>query len=609
MSSKPHPKFITLGIVNLELSEFENIFTGCSEKTIELIKNTYIFAKRLKYKPSEFGLDLEEGELFVKLDSLADILEIKPPSLVARINRSGIFNKEVYGKTIIYKLSSKSNILRIRTPDDKAWLEKRNATIAQRSSFESKYRRNPPIKKMPDYSGMIKTPLGDLSSLCVAGDADIIEKRFSMNIRKKGSTVKTLVIASGAHGIVKFKDLKTLYALIAHTIEYHISLEDYYDRRSEIPKNKTPIYADVILEIIGKKPGERKAREELWQQITRFRTTEYDVHSVTSIVSKDEKEYFLNDQFRIIDRTPSVAEEAISTDDDSIPAPAYYEIIWHKMVFESLFKDTKTFALPTKLFKEPDEIFNLYIHLRKKMNAIGGQSGDIFITSDELYDMNLEESNKYDFMRSFMNRLIKTNRSALKGELTKAQKKASKEKPAYFVRDLFGFKVKLEVTGSKTFEGLVATFNIDDILSNCNIKKNKGAGVSAPTIPNRLKRYAKALMLESDNGCSEDEKKKLDLRLLQNNARSQMSSIDLCVERTDCSVSLQVGNSELKMLMYNHTKDDEIGRFLSEIQLGYGKDLTPTYAYLLELRNRLKPALTGHTFDGEFEQIDPNYYT
>lgn len=585
-------RYISLGVVSLEIKDYMKIFSGCSSATIALIENIYALSQTIKVENAKLQSVIDSDSAVVDIESLAQILSIKPRSVLARIRRSNIFEKKDGEDFTVYLLKMNSDVLIRRASVRGLAKEKKKKTQEAKRAFENKYRTRPPLKIPSEITGMVKTPLADFSSLCVPGNTIVHEKNFYVTVNVGGKNINTVVLATGGRGVVNEEDFKTLYALIILSIQYHNEYKENYIKHGDKPENMTPIYADVLLEFMGKN-NDREAREELWRQIGRLRTTEYDMHSITRGVGETLKDYFVNDQFRFIERTPSLSDTAFdASSEKEAAAPFYYEIVWHDLVFDSIFENSYFFALPPGVFRESTQMFTLYLTLRKKMRANKGESGDFFMDSCQLQDLYLSEANKYNFTRRFMANLTKVVRKELKGKLDYAKKNASKKKPIVVEREFYGFRVQLLVTGSVSFEGIRVIYNLDDVLEECRVKKNTKGGVSTPTIPNPLS-FFKDTVPSKKSLDSDFSNHEVNLRTLHNNARPIIKSAGIEIEKTSFSMIVTVAHMDGRLMITKSTGDNRIHDFIDGIVKSYGKDMTPLLVYLLGARNKLNQLSFG----------------
>lgn len=589
--------FINLGSRKITEDNFFGVFRGTTAKTRSLLQSAYSMSKLATVDPVSLGLT--NLDRIAELESVAFIEGVQVNSIVARIRRSKLFDEQRRNSDTIFNLM-------LDTPDVAAPLtkaldeskevsiNKRSESHQQRTNFEIAFRTHPPLQHHGEISPIIRTMFGDLSSLCVGSDKGELTKRFSLNIKKGNKNYPTIIEASCARGVLKHKDLKSLFVLISHTINYLHTYKESLERRKELPKNRTPMYAEVLLETMGLDTRGRESKEALWRSIYRMRATEFDVHSALPFFSDDDKRYFANDQFRIIDSTPSISEEHLNPAEGENPAPSYYEIIWHPVVFDAIFNNKSFFALPTDVFKEPDPIFSLYIYLRGKTIKATKTGKPIYLAPEELYDLNQEDCRLHDFMSSYMMMLTRTDKD-LRRELLNALENASSDNIINVNRYLFGFNICIEVSGKKRFRSIIVTFDMADVLRECNVKENPN-GTSAPTIPNPLNIKLPTLNTSVANI---GEQENQGLRHARNKAKGIIASTELHIERATYTVNLQIAQSKLKLTINYYTSIDMIVKFVGEIQAIYPKDLNPLLTYLLELQKRLKPLGCG---DHEFKK-------
>ena len=575
MSSKPKT-YISLGTVKVDSKTLTNMFSGQTNATRELIAKTLDVAQGSPLDPKNIGL--AKDIVVTDIDLVAQVLQIQKKSLYARLRRSSVFEKsESYGHTIWSLKYEKA----VKKKDALTSHAKRKKTLQVRTSIEDKHRKRPPLKEGPDVNVMIKLPLGDISALCVPANTVVYNRRFMINVGKE----KAIIIASGGNGIIDVDDIKTLYALISHTIQYQTTYHSSFTRDGEASTNLTPIYADTILEMIGRRPGELSNRRHVWRQIVKLRTTEYDIHSLTPFIDEHDRHLFQNNQFRFIDSTPSISEQAMELNDENMISPAVYEIVWHPIVFKAIFNNKFLFAFPEGVFREPTQVFSLYLDLRKKMQWLDPTG--VCISKDELSAILLDDSDEYVFQRGFMNALVKTQSKELKEELKEARNTAKRRTPVVLERDLFGFLIKLTVTGKRTFSKVSVTFSMNEVLRHSGVQPNSKGGKSTPTLPNHLYSTGQAL-LNSDTK-NKPKEKEISGKALWDRANKVFEAVNADIDRTPYALRVSIAAMDANLIIVDNTGDNVICNFVSAMQQKFAVDTSNVRQYLIAARNRLRP--------------------
>ncbi|MBO1520433.1 replication initiator protein RctB domain-containing protein [Oceanisphaera pacifica] len=578
MTSKTNT-YISLGLVNVDSKKLAEMFSSQTKATQELIQKTMEIAHESKLDPTVIGL--AKDTVVTDIDLVAQVLQIQKKSLYARLRRSAIFEKTEINSNIIWLLQYEKTI---SNKEDKVNPHiRRKNTLSVKTIIEDKHRKRPPLKEGPDVNVMIKLPLGDLSALCVPANTVIYNRRFVINIGQEKE--KAIVIASGGNGIIDVDDIKTLYALISHTIQYQTAYHSSFSRGGEAATNLTPIYADTILEMIGRRPGELSNRRHIWRQIVKLRTTEYDVHSLTPFIDDQDRQLFKNNQFRFIESTPSLSEQAMELNDESMVSPAVYEIAWHPIVFKAIFNNKFLFAFPESVFKEPTQIFSLYLDLRKRMQRLNPNG--ISISKNDLASILLDDSDEYVFQRGFMNALVRTQGAELKDTLKEARKNAKRQAPVIVERDLFGFKVQLIVTGKRTFSKINVTFSINDVLRHSGVKPNEKGGKSAPTLPNLLFSTGQALLRSSNN--KKHKEKEVTGKALWDRANKIFEAVNAEIIRTPYALKIKIASLGKDLIIVDFTGDNVIHDYVYDMEKRYAVDALYVSKYLISARERLRP--------------------
>ena len=571
--SNPLKTYINLGIVKVDADTLSGMFSNATKATLGLITTTMLAAKRIPVEPKSIGLS--EKATVADFDIVSQLLQIQSKSLTRRLDRSNIFKRTPIESGSLWTLQYDSEIIDSNVSNSQL---KRSLTLRARKDVEERYRRRPPLDFCPETQLMISLPL-DVSVLSVPSKTPIYTRRFLININKE----KAVVLASGGNGIIDKDDMKTMYALISQTIHYHTTYQNSLNREGEINNNVTPIYADTVLNIIGKKQGEIENRRYLWRQIVKIRTTEYDVHSLTPFFDTNDRRLFKNNQFRYIVDTPSISENALDLADDLDASPSVYEIIWHPLVFQAILKNKSFFAFPESVFREPTQMFSLYLELRNRMQY--ANPAHIRINKKELMDILLDGGCEYDFQKSFFSYFTKTANKELRDELNEARKTASRLAPVSVVRDFFGFNINIAVTGKTTFSELIISFKTQDVLKHCGVKMNTRGGNSSPTLPNPLYSIGKAL---SNLNKDENDDKPLSGMQLWRNAKKILDAINAVIERTPYALRLKVESIGLDLVIIDTTGDNTISENTDLMEQRFSVSSRDVSQYLISARNNLR---------------------
>ncbi|WP_319784489.1 replication initiator protein RctB domain-containing protein [Oceanisphaera sp. IT1-181] len=567
--------YISLGTVKVDVDTLLNMFGNATKATKGLITKTFRAAHQLPLEPASIGL--HKNTLVAELSMVSQLLQIQNKSLIRRLSRSSIFAKtdSDHGTVWILEYDNETGSLGA----DHSQL-KRSVSLNARKSVEDKHRKRPPLKDCPDMNLMVSLPLGDISALSVPSKTIVHTRRFMINMGKD----KAVVLASGGNGIIDKDDMKTLYALISQTIQYHTVYQGSFSRDGEMSNNVTPIYADTILNIIGRKQGDVANRKYLWRQIVKIRTTEYDVHSLTPFFDDNDRSLFKNNQFRFIIDTPSLSESALDLANDQDASPSVYEIIWHPVVFKAIFNNKSLFAFPESVFREPTQIFSLYLELRNRMQYAG--PAGIKINKQELMDILLDGGCEYDFQKSFFSSFAKTASKSLREELKKARDQAKRLTPIEVERDFFGFNITLIVTGKTTFSEMIITFILKDVLQHCGVKMNTRGGNSSPSLPNKL--YSTGQALSKLNTKEPVPAKELTGMQLWRKAKKIFDAINAVLERTPYALRLTVESIELDLIIIDTTGDNTIVETLASIEQRFSIDPSEVSQYLISAKNGLR---------------------
>ena len=567
--------YISLGVVNIDVDKLTDMFGNVTKATKGLITKTIRAAQQIPLEPESIGLNSKVT--VAEIGMVSQLLQIQNKSLIRRLTRSSIFTKTDCIHGTIWTLQYDSENGSFDTNNSQL---KRSVSLSAKKSIEDKHRRRPPLKDRPDMNLMVSLPLGDISALSVPSKTIVHTRRFMINMGKD----KAVVLASGGNGIIDKDDMKTLYALISQTIQYHTVYQGSFSRDGEMSNNVTPIYADTILNIIGRKPGDVANRKYLWRQIVKIRTTEYDVHSLTPFFDDNDRSLFKNNQFRFIIDTPSLSESALDLASDQDASPSVYEIIWHPLVFKAIFNNKSLFAFPESVFREPTQIFSLYLELRNRMQYAGPTG--IEINKQELMDILLDGGCEYDFQKSFFSSFSKTANRALREKLKKSREQAKRLSPIEVERDFFGFKITLVVTGKTTFSGMHITFSLKDVLQHCGVKMNTRGGNSSPSLPNKL--YSTGVALSKLNTKEPAPEKAITGMQLWRKAKKIFDTINAVLERTPYALRLKIESIELDLIIIDTTSDNTIVEALTLIEQRFSVNSDETSQYLISAKNNLR---------------------
>lgn len=473
-------KYIVLGNITSE----SDIVLLLSDRDGVAIKNICMSVlsiykkKTCKKELSESGID--KDCVVASIDDVCLLLKKKKGAVYNALLRSHSFERADYKNHKVWQLE-------FSQADDIC--ERGHAISITKqliSNFEDKYRRRPPIKEHSGRNLGIKTSLGDVYSICSHEKEPVYKKTFKIDLRPNGNNKKRtscVIVASSGNGIIRDEDIKTLYALISTTIYYHIKYSvDVSAYSDDEDLNKTPIYAETILKMTGR-INSKENRGILWEQISRIRTTDYDVHSLVTHLSDSEKELFVNNQFRFIESAASISDDAYDADKD-MAYPSFYEIKWHPAIFKNILCNKFLFIFPYGVFSEPFPVFSLYLNLRQRMRYMENQM--ISLTTDELMKMIAPSSSrKGNFQRSFISAICKNADEDFISETKNLKEFDFSRGIAGVARDLYGFKIVFHFSGKTAFRKIDVIFDNYDVLKFCEIKENDD-GNTSPTIANPI---------------------------------------------------------------------------------------------------------------------------
>lgn len=556
--------------------DLTNLLKKDGDAKSSMIISAYILAKSRNCEPEAFGFN--EGVIYADIDSISSMMNIKRNTFYKRMTRAkDSFTVKLVRKDKFMFFSIDANNFQERSTS------KIGDLISARHSFNHKYRRTPPLEVAPDVNLMINVPIGDMSELCVPSNEFVTQKNFVTQIRSDDGKLShpVVIIATGGAGISDANTMRTLYALISNTVHYHSVHKENAAKMVSYHDNVTPIYAKTVLEMIGRNGVNKESREYLWNHIARLRTTEYDIHSIKEHMSHEDQSLFLNNQFRFIESSPSMSEEAINPV-TGLASPTFYEIKWHPVVFKSIIESKFFFAFPDAVFKEHVTIFSLYLFLRKRMRKLAGKV--ISISREELKEIVFESlTSDYEFQRSFVAAISRLAPEAVK-EQVKAVRNINKNEVIRVKRDLYGFEVTVIFTGKRSFSGIDVKVNIDNILKHCGVEKSKNKSVnSSPTLPNPIYRQTKV-----STTYNQDHGKAQSFGSLASKCRHLMVETDGDIQKTAYTITVSMLKINKKMIILKGTKEQEIAKFVAEIKSHYPRDLSDFEMFLIKSRDRLE---------------------
>lgn len=509
----------------------------------------------------------------VSLQQLQDKLSLTTTALVSRIHRAVLLERETVLDRLVWQITAGQSDL----------VDTHNKSVSNEMAY-------PIIKEQPQRSLVPHSPIGDPLQFCVPEGFTGTKKKLNITMGKNKSNVT--VLASGAYGLVDIEDIQVLYALIILTIDYHTTYKEWMTKDGKRKVNRTPIHSSVLLKMLGKANDRRPARHALWRHITKLRTTEYDIHSMTPHMTDGEKELFSNNQFRFISSSASLSEQASEKEEDV--APVAYLIEWHPSMFEAMFLKKYLFSFPSSVFSEPSNMFKLYLYLR---NGMRNSDGKLTISLDMLGHIVFDKKANYYDLRRFTYSFLKTCTPNELEKFNKAASKATKKNQIIFFRDFYGFKIGLSLSGKKVFTGLVVIKDVDKFLEHCNTPRSKAGSSAAPTVSNPLYNYTtvkdvNAVPSLTEKGDSAEEPivvEEVNLKSLNNSARVEFSMLEITMERTLNSAHIVSKDETISYYITKDTTNREIALFLDAIQPSVGMELTNSENYLRAFRNTLVP--------------------
>lgn len=404
------------------------------------------------------------------------------------------------------------------------------------------------------------------------------ERSLITQIKLKSQPV--IVETKSPDVLMNSDDIKTLFILIALSINAQADMLDYYKSAGGPPINHHYIEIKHIMNALGKSAAGSYYKGYV-KSILRIKDTSFDLHMLKSLyVSPEGEPLFVGSDFRFFKscRPISKKQPVVEIDKDNNQTvkirPFAFIIEWDETIFEKMLTDSYFFVIPLKILGSSTSIFLFYMTLR---NYFSVDTTRIWkLTLEDLHCRLHSVAHIHNFKRDFTISLS-------------AWVEGDNKLPCYgsVTVDLQGFMIKVHMSDDNIVR-LDCSVDVAKMLSCAGVKSGKHGKEdrSAPIAHNPLLDLSNVIEFKEQRGDEFPRNKSMRLRL---NSRDLLKNINM----TKGSKQIITVSKFDYCQHFTFYSDDNLLVSISHSVHDLEEDRAAFFGYLKELRSKLSPLYFG----------------